>query len=497
MKNYDVIIVGNGILALSLVHQLNKLDPSLKIAVIGPDSRSHSSTLAAGAMLGCFGELTAVSKTSKAGQEKFNISLEALKKWPDWIQKLNAQLPDNEQITVNQGTNIILNARSGSLDEANFLAILNTLKEYKEPFEEIDPRTIPGLDPHPNYRPLRALHIPNEGSVDVNVLMNALQKIAQDSEKITWINDVVKNLSVLSNNIKNIETSSGNCYQAKQVVIAAGASSQNILDSLPDLAKRIPRLFPGIGASLVVKAEKVLTHQQVIRTPNRSFACGFHVIPRGPHIFYMGATNNVTLFHESAPRLGLLQFLLNNAVEQVSQEFHSAKILSLITGSRPVSLDTYPLLGATSLEGLWMLTGTYRDGLHQSPYLADQLAHDILNNHKTPHIFSPERLPLQAMNKNDAIEQGLQHYLSGAYEHGMELPKVGWDKMFKEMLRDKIEKIYAQLDQNFILPPDLLLMFDDDFAQSLAIVNHCYAELKVSHQEHPAENIQILSQEVT
>ena len=112
-----------------------------------------------------------------------------------------------------------------------------------------------------------------------------------------------------------------------------------------------------------------------------------------------------------------------------------------------------------------LLTGTYRDGLHCSPLLAIFMAKTILNkNHSDNHfeIFKPERNLIQTMTQEESIEEALNHYMAGAYEHSMKLPRVGWDDMFKKLLLQKFHSLYDDLGINFGLPPDLLLMFDNN-----------------------------------
>jgi len=53
------------------------------------------------------------------------------------------------------------------------------------------------------------------------------------------------------------------------------------------------------------------------------------------------------------------------------------------------------------------------------------------------------------------------HYLSGAYEHSMHLPHVGSIEIFKQRLLSKFHRLYDRLGSDYILPPDLVLIFDD------------------------------------
>jgi L-2-hydroxyglutarate oxidase LhgO len=70
MQTFDVLIIGNGILGYSTAYALFMEDPSLKIGIIGPSNCLAGATKAAGAMLGCFGEITKSGQSSLHGIKK-------------------------------------------------------------------------------------------------------------------------------------------------------------------------------------------------------------------------------------------------------------------------------------------------------------------------------------------------------------------------------------------------------------------------------------------
>jgi glycine oxidase len=471
-QQFDMLIVGNGILAYSTAYALILKDPNLKIALIGPASRTGSATIAAGAMLGAFGEVTKSGCSSYYGQVKLKLAVKASKLWDPWVRQLNESAEHKTQLEINQGTHIILNSQSGGLDDENYFAIIEALTEYKEPFQQIDPREIQGLNPIENYRPLKALYLPNEGSIDPNKLLCSLQKNIEASEQCSIIDDLVTQVYFKGNKITHVETQQGKIFQASQILLAAGVYNQELINQIPAIKCRIPRLVSGIGISII--SEQTTSHppQHVIRTPNRAGACGLHVLPRDQSL-YIGATNNLSLIPRISPKMGHLNFLMQCAIEQMDQGLHNAKILTWSVGNRPVTMDSFPLIGGTSIHGLWLLTGTYRDGLHYSPLFAEYIAAKMLGQESKllsdeDNIFVPERLPIQTMSKTEAIQEAVQHYVSGAYEHSMRLPRLGWDHMLKEMVLNKIEAIYDALDTDFVLSPDLFLMFDNDKEKHLA-----------------------------
>ena len=136
MKNYDISIVGNGIIAYSICYSLLELDKNLKIAVVAKNSRRGSATMAAGAMLNCFAEITSLSLYNETAKSLFEISLSSLRMWDEWIFKIKEQSKFKD-LKINPGTFIIHNAKSGTLDTTHLDAIIEALNSYKEPYERV------------------------------------------------------------------------------------------------------------------------------------------------------------------------------------------------------------------------------------------------------------------------------------------------------------------------------------------------------------------------
>ncbi|MBO7941578.1 FAD-binding oxidoreductase, partial [Streptomyces sp. S9] len=141
----------------------------------------------------------------------------------------------------------------------------------------------------------------------------------------------------------------------------------------------------------------------VLRTPNRAFACGLHAVPRGGGRLYVGATN--TLFAQPMLRTSPADmfFLLECALDQLDQDLCAAQLVGWQAGNRPVAVDTCPLIGPTSVEGMWLLAGTYRDGLFLSPLLAQHIADRVCGGDGLfAETFAPERRPIRLYTPQSA-----------------------------------------------------------------------------------------------
>lgn len=462
MNTFDIIIVGNGILGLSTAHALALQNHNLSIAVIGPAAQPGCATTAAGAMLGCFGEVTKYTYQSEQDLKKLELAVNAKRLWPSWLESINTFSSKYDQLAVRKGTFIILNSRSGALDSENYQAIHDTLISYNEDFEEVEPKHIPFLNPITDFRPLQAMYLPHEGYLNAKTLLSHLQHTLRSCSNIHLLNDEVIKINTQSNQVQSVCTKT-DILSGKTIILAAGAFSQNILDTIPSLAFKIPRIFAGIGCSVTLELPgHKLNH--VIRSPNRAGGCGIHAMGYDANTLYVGATNHIDYSPKNHTQTRYAYYLLQYAMEQVNQRLHNADILQWSTGCRPVSLDTFPLFGETSISGLWLLSGTYRDGLHLSPLIAQGIAKKLLGS-TDPWVgdfFPAERPPIQTMTPLQSIEHYVQQSMASGYEHGMHLPRNGWDEQLPDLIRTRARQLYSELNCDYGLPAEILLMIDRD-----------------------------------
>lgn len=461
MKYFDILIIGNGILAYLSAYAIMKEDPYVTIGVVGPSSRLWGATPASGAMLGCFGEVTSSSLKSPAGQAKFAMTRASTELWPSWLEGINQRVEVAKRTMITPGTFVILNAKSGLIEDENYSAIEDTLQAYEQRYQVIDPREIRGLDPIEDCRPLRAMYLNDEGSINSVQVLDNLQSILEQSSGVSIIEGIAKKIST-SKNEHSVELETGEIFSACQILLAAGTKSQDLIAGLP-MAQKIPPIFAGVGFSAVVEKPLHNIHS-VIRTPNRSFSCGLHIVPRGENHLYIGATNNAARYPVSRPNMGDIHFLLECALEQIHQGFEKSEVVSYSVGNRPLTIDTYPLIGMTSIEGLFMLTGTYREGFHLSPLLAQHIAKQMLGKGALfDNIFQPERSPISTMTKQEAIEYTVKHLMAVGYEFSIRMPQTGWQDMFRDMLFAKVTRLYEDLESDhYILPPNFVTMIEAD-----------------------------------
>ncbi|MDX8148913.1 FAD-dependent oxidoreductase [Lentzea sp. BCCO 10_0061] len=451
---YDVVVVGNGSLGLSLGLELARR--KVRVAVLGQPHRPGAASTAAGAMLGAFGEVTADLMNSESGRSKHELAYQASKLWPEWVSELPRDSTDADLFTA-KGTFVMLNAVGmPELDTRNYKAIRDSLVKYGENFEDVDPEDIDWLDAEPTARPLQAMFLPDEHAVNATELVMRLEKAFLAAGGML-IAERATRVEHAHGRVHGIALESGTILRTHKTVLAAGAFSQTVLDSVPEQAVQIPRLVSGYGVSAVVDTVDGTCPQSVIRTPNRAFACGLHVVPRPEGQVYVGATNIISMEPRETALISDVLFLLNCGNRQVRRGLADSGLRKIQVGNRPVPLDGMPLIGETGLSGLWMMTGTYRDGLTLSPLLAREMAALLLEEEATVDLeqFRPVRPPVQLASREEVVEATVMHMLATGYESNWDVP-LYWPATIEHYLREAYTQRAQDLDPTFTPPPELL-----------------------------------------
>lgn len=347
VKTWDVIIIGGGIIGLSLSIALRKRGATVLIVERGEPGREAS--YAAAGMLADFPlEMPIVLQP---------LATASARMYPEFVHELQDESGMNVDLR-DQGT--ILLATPEHLREHPRLTTECPLPSPLDQLEPaLGPATLPGI-----YL--------KERSVDPRALTSAALKAARhrgaDISSGTAVTEVLR-ANGSATGVGTAKTS----YFSAAVVNCAGAWA----GQLP------PHQFPtrpvkGQMLSLVGASRELLRH--VIRAPE------IYLVPRSDGRILAGATVEEAGFDKRTNAETILR--MRQAAIDLVPALAQARMLEAWAGLRPGSPDDLPILGATQTPGYFVATGHFRDGILLTPITASVMA-EMVTGEKPEYDVSP------------------------------------------------------------------------------------------------------------
>lgn len=346
MKVHDAIVIGGGVIGLSIALELRKRGLSVLVIERGEPGR-EASHAAAGMLVG-------------AGDE-FPPALRALAKasaamYPVFVRELE----DASNLKIDfRGQGTILLSAGGHIPE--FARRVST-------------EDLSDLEPSLRHGSLSAAFLP-EHSVDPRSLMHALSQAAKHREVDVASGSPVENMLIENGGAAGVKTSRSS-YPAKIVVNCAGAWTGQIGP------QKFP-VRPVKGQMLAVIGGPPLEH--VIRGEK------VYLLPRSDGRIVIGSTLEEAGFDKQTD-VDTIEKLLRSATQFVPA-LAKARQHEAWAGLRPATPDLLPILGETSIPGYFVASGHYRDGILLAPATAKALAELITDGTSAYDLsaFSPER----------------------------------------------------------------------------------------------------------
>ncbi|PCE30730.1 FAD-dependent oxidoreductase [Burkholderia ubonensis] len=366
-----VIVIGGGVVGLSIALELTECG----VQVINAFDRAGdvlSASRAAGAMLGAFGEVTA--DDGPAEIEELDFRLAAQRYYPAWLARL--QELSGMKVTQVPGTVIIAN-NEGVRDRDCIRRMHDEAQRRGEPAQWIEPEDVPGLKPSAARAPALCLYLGNEHAVDSGELLDAMIAALARRDAYTHLDTDVTSVKP-DGDAWTATLRDGSTITADAVILANGSRALQCLDPTLVEDAGLPPLYFGKGVSCLVSGVPSVAH--TIRTPNRAFACGIHVVPRpASGLLYVGATNFMGVDHESEEKVqpAELHGLFDETIHQINTDIRTSHIEQIRVGFRPIAGFRRPLVGKTRVPNLLIATGTYRNVVLMAPLVATLIAKEL------------------------------------------------------------------------------------------------------------------------
>ena len=253
------------------------------------------------------------------------------------------------------------------------------------------------LEPHLRPGLAAAVLSPNDHQVDSRRLVMALQRAFLAAGGVLREHVEVLAVDVEGGGARGVIIDGERC--AADVVVLAGGAWSAGLDGLPATARPPVRPVKGQMLALRMDPEQPLL-RHVLWGPKG------YLVPRADGRLIVGGTVEERGFDSDLTAGGVLALL--EAAWRALPTIEELPIDELWTGFRPTSRDDAPILGPTSVEGLFVATGHHRNGILLTPLTALTVSEAILSG-RVPEViraFTIDRFSPRAGRSADRAAQG-------------------------------------------------------------------------------------------
>jgi len=359
-KTYDVIVIGGGIIGLSLAWRLSRSGAQ----VLGIDRREpgQEASHAGGGMIA---DLDPVLPA-----ELSELARRSAQLYPSFVSELASEA-----------------GRAIDLRENGVIAFEQHPIAESEGIRAITAAEALALEPSLSIPPDPAYTM-RERAVDPRDLVAALLSALHQRAVEIVSGETVAKILTTHGHASGVLTERAS-YAAPLVVNCAGAWAAQIagakLPTLPVKGHMVALAFPDELAMDPAEREE----KRVLRHVLRSRWC--YIIPRSNGRYVVGSTVEPAGFDKSLNSYRVKR--LQEAAARLIPAFAEAKIAEAWTGLRPGTPDNLPLLGATGIPGYFAATGHYRDGILLTPVTAEVMCALLLEGKTLLPLdrFSPQR----------------------------------------------------------------------------------------------------------
>ncbi|MGQ9806759.1 MAG: glycine oxidase ThiO [Chlorobiales bacterium] len=360
----DVVIVGGGIIGLSIGWQL--LRRGIEVTLIDRGEAGKAASWLAAGML---------ASNAEVGFEEIDFlkfGEKSLALYPQFLSELKED--SGMDVPIDPcGTLMIALDR----DDADYLKRLYDFrKSLKLPAEWLSGTKARDLEPMLSPKVVSGLWLANDAQIDNRLLISALKHAFANKG-----GTLVEHCDAHSVDISahTLITEKG-AIQFSRLVLAMGCWSRHIA-GIP--AEHLAPVRPVKGQILTLQMSKELALSKVVRSPR------VYLAPKHDGRLVVGATSEERGFDESITAGGVLD-LLQESYEAVPAVYEMA-LQEVRVGLRPASRDNEPVLGESPYPNIFYATGHYRHGILLAPATAYEMSNYLLNA-----VFSNEAKPFLA-----------------------------------------------------------------------------------------------------
>lgn len=354
---YDAIVIGGGVNGGSITYNLAKR--GYKVLLLEKDKIVSKSSSAAAGMLAAQAEFVEDSPL-------FQLARKSRGKFPF----LSKELKDLSGIDIELINKGMLKIAFNDEDVEALKKIINFQQEVGEEVHWLTDVETRKVEPRLSAKIKGAMYIPQDGHVSAPQLSYAfIKSAAKLGAEIREFVDVLSFI-VVHGKVKGVNTSEGS-FLSENVIVACGAWSNRILKE----AGMILDTYPVKGECFSVQVNRPLLEKTVF-----SHSC--YLVPKAGGRLIVGATSIPDTYDQNVSIDGI--YTLVERAKMILPSIIEAKWEKTWAGIRPQTVDELPFLGNhPDLEGLFIATGHYRNGILLSPITGELIADLIDGNPAT------------------------------------------------------------------------------------------------------------------
>ncbi|SHM46998.1 glycine oxidase ThiO [Gracilibacillus kekensis] len=347
-NQFDQIIVGGGIMGVSIAYQLSKR--GYRVLVLEAKEIGAEASSAAAGMLG-------VQMEFKADSPLFQFARESRSLFPELAKDLKKESGIDIQFQEKGAYKLIYSEE----DQNHLEDIVQFQTNHGIEATIVRPEEIRESELSRDF--YLALDCPKEGQVSAPHLTKAFAIAAEAYGATIFEDSEVQQLVIEQNKVSGVKVSE-QYYTADQVIITSGFKSDQFKKYIPALD-----ITPVKGECLSVKTREPLIQSTI-------FTDDCYLVPKQGNRIIIGATSKPEQLDKQVEVASVLKLL--NSAKRVVPNISSASIENIWAGIRPLAKKGSPFLGEVpETSGLFVATGHYRNGILLAPktslFIADLL----------------------------------------------------------------------------------------------------------------------------
>ena len=365
----EVAVIGGGVIGLAIAWRISSA--GARVAVVDESPGRGASWAAAGM-------LAPVTEVHYGEEALLRLNLDSARRYPQFI----AELEDFTDTDAGyRACGIVVAARDAD-ENAALEDLYNFQQKLGLSVERLSGRECRKLEPALAPTVRGGILCTDDHQVDNRALVASLLEACRRAG-VSFVRAQAADVRA-NGRVDSVRLEGGDEIVCGTVVLAAGCWSSSIVEGLP--ADAIPPVRPVKGQLLQLRgpAEPELIGRSVRGTD-------VYIVPRRDGRVVVGATVE-EMGWDTTVTAGAVYGLLRDAYELLPG-ISELQLTETVAGLRPGTPDNAPLLGPSSIEGLIVATGHYRNGILLAPLTADAIA-EVITTGKTPELiapFSPQR----------------------------------------------------------------------------------------------------------